>query len=374
MRLLPLVALALLVGLPLTAQTQQQPDLAVTRARQLHRGVNASMWFAQASDYSPARLRAYTTAGDIALMHRMGFDHVRLSIDGDELLRNAPPNGLNQPFVAELDNAIHTMLTNDLRVIVDLHPTDQFKQQLRSESAAAERFITLWSALATHYRGTDPARVLFEVLNEPEFTDPHQWDQLQARAIAAIRAAAPQHTIIATAPHYSGLTDLLSLEPDGDPNVIYTFHDYEPFPFTHQGATWATPQVRPLRAIPYPSSPEAIAPALAQEPTLLDQHWLDQYGLNGWNAARIRAELGFAAKWSALHHVPVYCGEFGVYRQYADPAMRAAWLRDTRSALEEYGIAWAVWDYQGSFSVVDRKDGKPRPDPAAAAALGLTSP
>jgi endoglucanase len=75
------------------------------------------MWFAQASDYSAARLRSYTTADDIALMRTMGFDHVRLSIDGDELLRGAPANGLNASFVTELDAAMNTMLKDGLRVI-----------------------------------------------------------------------------------------------------------------------------------------------------------------------------------------------------------------------------------------------------------------
>jgi hypothetical protein len=82
------IILAFLLLPPLFAAAQLQ-DIAARRAHLLHRGVNASMWFAQAEDYSPARLRSYTTADDIALMHSMGFDHVRLSIDGDELLRNA---------------------------------------------------------------------------------------------------------------------------------------------------------------------------------------------------------------------------------------------------------------------------------------------
>ena len=41
--------------------------------------------------------------------------------------------------------------------------------------------------------------------------------------------------------------------------MIYTFHDYEPFPFTHQGATWTDPAVAPLRDVPYPSTPENVA-------------------------------------------------------------------------------------------------------------------
>jgi aryl-phospho-beta-D-glucosidase BglC (GH1 family) len=346
-------------------------SLAARRAQLLHRGVNASMWFAQARDYSPARLRSYTTADDIARIHAMGFDHVRLSIDGDALLRDAPPDGLNAAFVAELDTAVNTMLKDGLRVIVDVHPSDAFKRQLRTEDAAVTRFCALWSALAGHYAQTDPDRVFFEVLNEPEFENVQQWNAVQTRAIAAIRQAAPHHTIIATAQRYSGLTDLLALEPVADPNVIYTFHDYEPFPFTHQGATWTMNQVRPLRGVPYPSSPEDIGPILSQEQQLIDQHWINTYGLDRWDAARIRSELSFAGKWAALHHVPVYCGEFGVYEAFADPAMRAAWLHDTRTALEEQGIGWAVWDYQGSFAVVTKTNGKAVPIPAVATALGL---
>lgn len=353
------------------AASPTETGLAARRAQSLHRGVNASEWFAQASDYSPGRLRRYTTADDIRLMRAMGFDHVRLSIDGDELLRGAPANGLNASFVAELDAAVNTMLKDGLRVIVDVHPSDAFKLQLRSDDDAITRFIALWSALAGHYAQTDPDRVFFEVLNEPEFEDGQQWKTVQTRAIAAIRQAAPRHTIIATAGHYSGLTDLLSLEPVADANVIYTFHDYEPFPFTHQGATWTMAAVRPLRGVPYPSSPENIAAAVAQEPSLADQHWIDTYGLNRWDAARIQAELSFAGKWAALHHVPVYCGEFGVHQPYADAAMRAAWLHDTRMALEEQGIGWAVWDYQGSFAVVKKRDGKAAPIPGIAEALGL---
>jgi endoglucanase len=360
-------------SLPASVAGPSTASVAARRAQLLRRGVNASMWFAQAGDYSPERLRSYTTADDIALMHSMGFDHVRLSIDGDALLRDAPPHGLNAAFVAELDTAVNTMLKDGLRVIVDVHPSDPFKVQLRSNDDAITHFVALWSALAGHYAQTDPERLFFEVLNEPEFADAQQWNAVQTRAITAIRQAAPHHTIIATAGHYSGLTDLLALEPLADTNVIYTFHDYEPFPFTHQGATWTMAAVRPLRGVPYPSSPENIAAAVSQEQSLVDQHWIDTYGLNRWDAARIRAELSFAGKWAALHHVPVYCGEFGVYQPYVDPTMRAAWLRDTRTALEDQGIGWAVWDYQGSFAVVTKTDGKAAPIPAIAEALGLHS-
>ncbi len=50
----------------------------------LRRGLNLSHWFAQARSaqgYSQEHLTAHTTASDVALIHRLGFDHVRLSVD-----------------------------------------------------------------------------------------------------------------------------------------------------------------------------------------------------------------------------------------------------------------------------------------------------
>ena len=166
-------------------------SLAARRAQLLHRGVNASMWFAQASDYSPARLRSYTTADDIALMHTMGFDHVRLNIDGDELLRGAPPNGLNATFAAELDTAVNTMLKDGLRVIVDVHPSDEFKRRLRTGDAAVTQFCALWTALAGHYARTDPDRIFFEVLNEPELT--MRSSGVPSRHVSSPPSARPLH-------------------------------------------------------------------------------------------------------------------------------------------------------------------------------------
>lgn len=83
------------------------------------------------------------------------------------------------------------------------------------------------------------------------------------------------------------------------------------------------------------------------------------------------ATLGFAEKWSDLHHAPVYCGEFGVLRDYVDPAMRAQWVHDMRVAFEKHKIGWVMWDYQANFGVVTKKDGKTVPDPAIVKALGL---
>jgi aryl-phospho-beta-D-glucosidase BglC (GH1 family) len=357
----------------LTAAAQSSSDqLAFERAQHLQHGINASMWFAQSpGDYSVERLRTFTTSDDIALMQQLGFDHVRLSIDAEPLLAWVRNPAGTTPFVTELDRVVKDMNNHQLAVIIDIHPESNYKAQLLHGTDGVEHFAMLWRALAKHFSTTDPRLVFFEIMNEPEQDDPYRWQGIESFVAEQIRQAAPNHTIIVAGAHWSGLEDLLVLEPVALPNVIYTFHDYEPFPFTHQSATWTSPQVQPLRGVPYPSTPDAVQPNVSQEPTLVGQYFVEQYGLNRWDAQRIDATIAFAEKWSHLHHAPVYCGEFGVLRDHADPAMRAQWLHDMRVAFEKHHIGWAMWDYQANFGVVTKNDGKTVPDPAIVKALGL---
>lgn len=359
------------------SDTQNANSVAFARARNLQHGINTGEWFAQANDYSVQRLQTFTTTGDIALIAKMGFDHIRLSIDGDQLVawRNAQTDGnRTTDFMTELDRVVKTALDNHLSIIIDIHPTSEYKAQLFQGSTGVGNFVALWRALAAHFAPFDPDHIFFEIMNEPEQNDPSRWQGIEATVVDAIRQAAPHNTIIASGAHWSGLPDLLVLEPLADNNVIYTFHDYEPFPFTHQGATWANPEVRPERGIPYPSTPENVEPKLTQQPNLAGQYFVDEYGESRWDAARVENSIEFAAKWSALHNVPVYCGEFGVFRNFSPPAARAQWLHDMRIALEKNHIGWAMWDYQGGFGVVTKANGTTTPDPDVLNALGLHLP
>ena len=357
------------------AQPDATPDeKAFARARNLRHGINASMWFAQSRDYSIERLRTYTTPQDIALIAAMGFDHVRLSIDAAPLTEWQRSKGGKTDFMTELDRAVATIQQNQLAVIIDIHPETSYKALLFEGTTGVENFTELWRSLAAHFSSSDPEHVFLEMMNEPEQTDPYRWQGIESKVAAAIRETAPQHTILAAGAHWSGLQDLLALEPLALPNVIYTFHDYEPFPFTHQGATWTDPRVRPLRAIPYPSTPQDISPKLQEEPSLAAQFFLDQYGLDQWNADRVQRTIAFAGAWSRRHGAPVYCGEFGVLRDYSPPEMRAQWLHDMRVALEKNNIGWAMWDYQANFGLVTKANGATTPDLRVLQALGMHAP
>jgi endoglucanase len=374
-RLALLLAVILCVpALPASARNRSAGiALARSRLQHLRRGINTSNWFAQnPGHYSAQDTNTETTPADIALIARLGFDNVRLSIDPDPLLQYPlGPDGLSADFLARLDRAVDEILAHGMAVQIDLHPQDDYKQRLRSDPYAVDRFIMLWRKLAAHYATRDPNMVFFEILNEPEVSDPYRWAGIQARAAAAIRLAAPRNTIIATGANYSNLQDLLALHPLPDGNVIYNFHFYSPHVFTHQGANWAVPWWSYERNIPYPPTAATMQPLLREVPSPADRFDLENYWLDHWDAAHIRALIDEAAAWGRLNHIPLLCNEFGAYRQYSDPASRNRWISDVRTALEADGIGWDMWDFHGSFGVAIKRNGKSIPDPATVRALGL---
>ncbi len=362
-----------------TAQ-RTPPTLAFQRAAHLRHGINASMWFAQSpQDYSAARTDHYIDDADIRLMAHLGFDHVRLSIDPEPLTRQpVAADGLNAEFLGRIDRAVDQMLASGLAVIVDVHPEEPYKFRLRTGTDGVARFQSMWSALAAHFATRDPNLIFFEVMNEPEVEDDFRWQGIEAQTIALIRKAAPQNTILAVGAHWDSLQDLLRLTPFADSNLIYNFHFYEPYEFTHQGATWATGWWRYTHSVPYPANDTdtaAMTRTLSQIPDAADQLDLERYFLDDWNARHVRLLLDAAAAWGSAHHVPIVCDEFGAFRDHSLPADRAQWIHDVRTALEADHMGWTMWDYRGSFGVVTKTDGQPAiPDPLVVHALGLKLP
>ena len=374
---LPSIVLPALLALALPALAQDHAaDLqtAFARAQHLRHGINTSNWFAQnGGNYSAQHTGTQTTPADIALIARMGFDNIRLGVD-PAALEQGPlgPGGLNDDLLARLDRAINAILSNGLAVQLCIFPEDSYKQQLQSGDYGVDRLVMLWRKLAAHYADRSPDRIFFEILNEPEVTDPYRWAGIQARIAAAIREAAPRNTLIATGANYSNLPDLLALHPLPDGNVIYNFHFYEPHEFTHQGANWGLPWWSYEHSIPYPPTGSSMPQLIAEVPGLADRYQLENYWLDHWDAQHLRALIDEAAAWGKQNHVPVLCNEFGVYRLKSDPASRNAWIHDVRTALEADGIGWAMWDFHGGFGVATEENGRSIPDPATLQALGLT--
>src|SRR6266481_4878369 len=166
------------------------------RLTHLRHGINASEWFAQVYDprgYTKEHLETWTTAEDIALIKAMGFDHVRLSVNPEPMFRHNHADEIAAEYLGYLDNAVKMILDHDLAVVIDIHPESNFKANLAHDEFV-EQFSDYWRALANHYSRSDPDRVFFEILNEPEMSDRYRWYGIQAKLAVAIREGAPQHT------------------------------------------------------------------------------------------------------------------------------------------------------------------------------------
>lgn len=352
-----------------SAESGPTTTLTESRIERLSRGINTSHWFAQ-TELTPGRFTSFIRPSDIRLIKDVGFHYIRFSLDPMALFDEESPASLDVISRHHLDNAISMILAEDLGVVVDLHPESSFKARMEGDREFFEKVKTFWGVLAKHLSVRDPEYVFLEVMNEPEYDDATEWQNDQAELIEVMRANAPNHTIIASGPRWSAVTELIRIEPVDDPNVVYNFHLYDPHDFTHQGATWGAQHWRHLRDLPYPSSPELLAPVIPTLPESV-RNIARGYGEARWNRDRIAAFVQPVVDWANEHGVHLTCNEFGVYRLIATPESRNRWLADVTSVLEENDIGWAMWDYAGGFSVVNDEGGVRVPDAGTVEALGL---
>ena len=110
--------------------------------------------------------------------------------------------------------------------------------------ANQDRLAALWRAIAQRY-ANEPIIAGYDILNEPGVpTARAQWQALATRLTAAIRQVDPRHIIIvervnAVGKEWRNDSELNFVVVD-DPNVVYTFHFYDPLTYTHQFAPWAS--------------------------------------------------------------------------------------------------------------------------------------
>jgi len=280
------------------------------RLAHLQTGTNVCLWF-RGRPRNDDGYANYVSDAEMDTMRRMGLKHVRLCIAPRTVMD--PMTGLPKEHeFGYVVKAIDRFLKHGMAVVVDMHNENRRDE---ADPAWQDRFNSLWKEASRVLSTTDPDMVFFEIVNEPVFDGhPNDWFPIQERLAATIREQAPKHTIIATGPNWSNINGgLLLLKPLADKNVIYTFHCYDPHTFTHQGAMWSAHAEHPLRKVPYPSTPELIAPLLAGLPD--DAHKaLETYGDERWNREKMVENFRQAIDWGKKYKAPLYCGEFGVCR------------------------------------------------------------
>ncbi len=348
-------------GLPASSfSTVSFQSLAWKRASKLGMGVNLSWlenyWNGKEKNGFKDYLDVKSISDkkeQLALMHQLGFETVRLPVSFDHWASRKPPYKiLKTDYFAAIDSILKWAKLYHLNVIIDNHHGSLNKYE--NVMKALVRLKAIWKQVATRYKNTNPEHVFFELYNEPHGMSNAEWTKCAKQLIKTIREIAPKHTLIvggADRNSISGLQEMGKLPFD---NIIYTFHFYDPFLFTHQGAEWAGEKAMSNVGIPFPYS-------AGKMPTLNPKS-KGTYGASLYHKYRkmssksyLKNELLKVKEFSEDHGVPVFCGEWGSYKKYADTVSRCRYTTVVKKILNKLKIPFAYWEWNHSFSFFNGK-------------------
>jgi len=319
MRILHIIGAAVLALAAIPAPAPAQPAVALHASDQpLKRGVNALGYDPYWRDVSKRRFQWR----HFAEIRKAGFDFVRVPLMAFRHMD--AENRLDPVWLAKLDDVVREAGKAGLSIILDEHDFDPC-----SEDAAMcrVRLPAFWRQVAPRYANA-PRSVAFELLNEPHGQlDAANWNALFAELLGIVRQSNPTRIVVVGPTSWNSFKELPNLKLPPDPNLLVTFHYYEPFHFTHQGAGWAGEEVKKLRGVTWGT------PA---------------------DHAQIASDFDQVAAWSKANNRPILLGEFGAYDKSGTPiAMRAAWTAAVRGEAEKRGFGWAYWQFDGDFVVWD---------------------
>lgn len=383
-------------------------------AFEMRRAINVAQWFTWPR-YEPAPATGILwppyketprppNAAELADLKRKGFDTIRLPVDPAPFI--VFEGERREEVYRKLFAALDRIRQAGLNTVVDLHPNSRhpvWGQHAVAAGADVPAFVAYRGVVEEMARRLDNRAntVALELINEPRVkcagTEQERWQQMAKRLVDSARAGSRKLTLVMTGACVSSLEGLLALNPArlDDRNMIYTFHFYDPFSFTHQGASFIPWPDRYLDEVPWPASKRPIEEPLAlierrvsMAPKLDDGGKLKaisgaranllKYYRSNPSADAIRDRFAKVAQWAKDNDIStsrIFLGEFGVIRKDAGGAGarcedRMQWLHDIRSASEAFGFSWAYFNYDGAFAIT-RSDTDRKLDTDVLASLGL---
>ncbi|CAA6690233.1 Endoglucanase (EC [Lentimonas sp. CC19] len=265
---------------------------------------------------------------DVSIIAEAGFTAIRLVLAPfKEMQQDEGQWRFNTAWLKDVERIVERALQHDLAIILDHH--EYFPMGEKPEEMH-DQYMESWRLLAQHFAHLPNDTVFFELLNEPNTNlTPKLWNTYLAEAIAVVRKSNPERTLIIGPGHWNNIKFLKQLKiPKSERNVIATFHYYEPFQFTHQGASW-TPNMKDVKDVRWNGTPEQIKEVLS--------------------------DLQSAAQWGKKEQRPLLLGEFGAIK-YAALEDRVRYYHVVHTVAEKYGISWAAWGFRdGHYSIYDSK-------------------
>ena len=305
----------------------------------------------------------YITERDVANIAAMGADHVRLCFD--QIVLEEAPGRFRERTFRLLEAFAGWCERHGLNLVLNLHKAIgnycdiPEKTQLLDDDALQRRFIDLWLEIERRFH--DRPGIAFELLNEVRNVNPAKWNDLADRAIRAIRERNPGRWIVVGSTCWNSPDKLGQLKVWDDPRVVYTFHMYAPFEFTHQRGVLMAATLAYNRAMPYPTRDVERY----RDYQRFHGHANPYPGVEAIDRDFLRGLMRGARDFIEAHPGKVlWNGEFGTIR-HAAPECRQAYMRDVIAVCREWGVPYCAWNYLSTpndgnrFSLVDDETRRP---------------
>ena len=342
-------------------KTQSQDQAGQVNNFRIKRGTNISHWLSQSEQRGEAR-RLHIQEDDFARLEKLGFDFVRIPIDEVQFW-DEQGNKLPEAWDL-LNNALDWARKHNLRAIVDLHiirshyfnavnEDDKAANTLFTSEKAQEDLINLWRQLSEFLKDRSNDWVAYEFMNEPVAEEHEQWNQLIAKVHKALRELEPRRTLVIGSNLWQGHQTIKYLKvPEGDKNIILSFHYYNPMLLTHYGAWWSPLCAAYKGKVNYPG----VLVSKEDYDAAPDEIKADlkPYTEEVWNIDKIREQFKDAIEAAKKYDLQLFCGEWGVYEP-VDRELAYNWYHDMLTVFDEFNIAWTTWCYDADFGFWDQQ-------------------
>lgn len=261
-----------------------------------------------------------------------GFNFVRLPLCYRWWTDENSPFEISEALLAPLDSAVEWAQRYGLHLSLNLHhapgycinpPPRPDRFDLWRDDEAMQCFCHHWQFLARRYRATRSDTLDFDLLNEPASCTRHEYERVVRATVAAIRDVSPDRLIMIDG-YNAGNEPLPEVT---DLQLVQSCRGYSPSELTHYLAWWA--------------GQSYITPGWPQQ--------TKSEGLFGPRELR-----DFYTPWRNLQArgVTVFCGEFGCHHRTPHEIM-LRWMEDLLDLFREMNIGWALWNFRGSFGILD---------------------
>ena len=195
---------------------------------------------------------------DFRLIHKLGFNFVRLPMDYRCWIKNGDWEQLDEAQLKEIDQAVEWGRKYGIHVWINFHRAPGYtvakpaeKTSLWEDPKTQEVCARHWAEFARRYKGIPNTQLGFNLFNEPAHVDTNAYVAVVAKMAEAIRAQDPKRLIISDGMQW-GQHPIMELRPL---KIAQATRGYTPGELTHYKASWAGGE-----RFPMPQWPKLVGP------------------------------------------------------------------------------------------------------------------